>query len=208
MKAFMVAAALTLVLGTSPAFAQAQAPAQAQKPATPPAATAPAPQPAPFPAGQKFAFIDVQRIGSESAEGKASNAKLNSLGQQKEAEIGEKTKQLQADQTKLQQSGSVMTEDARSQLQAEIERLGKDIERQKDDARTELQQRAEALRREFERKLVPIIQQVTAEKGILMLFSRADAGIVWADDSLDLTVEVIRRFDAATTAAAPKPPVK
>ena len=29
-----------------------------------------------------------------------------------------------------------------------------------------------------------------------MLFSAADAGIVWADAGLDLTAEVIKRFDA------------
>jgi hypothetical protein len=36
-----------------------------------------------------------------------------------------------------------------------------------------------------------------------LLFSQADSGLVWADAGLDLTLEVIRRLDAATAAAAP-----
>ena len=56
---------------------------------------------------------------------------------------------------------------------------------------------------DFQRKLTPVIQQVAQEKGLELLLSRADAGIVWADQGLDLTAEIIRRFDAATTGAKP-----
>jgi hypothetical protein len=36
-----------------------------------------------------------------------------------------------------------------------------------------------------------------------MLFSARDAGIVYADPGLDLTADVIRRFDAAAGTPAP-----
>jgi hypothetical protein len=49
-----------------------------------------------------------------------------------------------------------------------------------------------------------IIESVAREKGLQLLFSQADSGLVWADTGLDLTAEVIRRLDAAS-AAAPKP---
>jgi len=59
------------------------------------------------------------------------------------------------------------------------------------------------LQAEFQQKLGPVIQQVAQEKKLEILFSALDAGIVWADAGLDLTTEVIRRFDAANPAAAP-----
>ena len=37
-----------------------------------------------------------------------------------------------------------------------------------------------------------------------MLFDVADSGAVWANSGLDLTDEVISRFDASKTPAAPK----
>ena len=58
----------------------------------------------------------------------------------------------------------------------------------------------------FQGKLYPIIQQVVAEKGIEILFSQRDSGIVFANPALDLTADVIKRFDAAQAAAAPPPP--
>jgi hypothetical protein len=38
-----------------------------------------------------------------------------------------------------------------------------------------------------------------------VLLSQTDAGLVWADPGLDLTADIIRRFDAAM-AAAKQPP--
>jgi hypothetical protein len=65
------------------------------------------------------------------------------------------------------------------------------------------------LQAEFQQKLGPVIQQVAQEKKLEILFSALDAGIVWADAGLDLTTEVIQRFDAANPApaatAAPRP---
>jgi hypothetical protein len=52
-----------------------------------------------------------------------------------------------------------------------------------------------------------VIQQVVAERGLQILFSRNDSGIVWGDSALDITADVIKRFDAAapagTSSAAP-----
>ena len=40
----------------------------------------------------------------------------------------------------------------------------------------------------------------------IVLICGPDAGLVWAEPGLDLTLEIIKRFDAATAGA--KPPAK
>jgi Skp family chaperone for outer membrane proteins len=57
---------------------------------------------------------------------------------------------------------------------------------------------------EFQRKLNPIIEAVAKEKGLQMLFSIRDNGAVWADTGLDLSDEVIKRFDAMGKTAPAK----
>ena len=71
-----------------------------------------------------------------------------------------------------------------------------------------MQQLQTDLQNTFQGKLYPIIQQVVAEKGIEILFSQRDSGIVFANPALDLTADVIKRFDAAQAASAPprRPP--
>ena len=58
------------------------------------------------------------------------------------------------------------------------------------------------LQNDFQAKLSPIIQQVAVDKKLHMLFSVADSGMVWADPSLDITNDVIAKFDAAPASTA------
>jgi len=209
MRVWIGAAALCVMLTAAPGFAQTPAP---QTPA-PPAQTAPppaAPAQRPFPAGAKYAFINIQRIAAESAEGKALASKVQVLNQQKVNELNERNKQLQATQQKLEAGASVLNPTAAAQLQKDIERMQVDLQRFTEDAQQEVTQLQTQLQDEFQAKLSPVVQQVAMEKGLHLLFSAADSGLVWADLSLDITSEVIQKFDAAlktagVPAAAPAP---
>jgi outer membrane protein len=212
MRSFFGAAALSVMLATAPTFAQApagQAPAQ-PAPATP---VAQAPAPRPFPDGVKYGFVNVQRIASESAEGKAATTQVQALNNKKVEELNARNKQLQASQQKLESGGSVMSPTALAQLQKEIERQQVDIQRFTEDAQQEVTQLQQQLQDEFQRKLTPVIAQVASERQLHMMFSVVDSGLVWGDPALDLTPEIIKRFDAAAPArpaaaapaAAPKP---
>lgn len=219
MKAFTVAAVVGCVLVAGYAVAQQPAPAQQApptqqaKPATPapaapaaqaPAAQAPAaPVPEPkFPDGAKFAYLNIQRIAAESGEGKTASARIEAARQKKASDLSEKTKAVETLQAK--QRSSTVSDDARAQAQKEIDKLQVEIQRMTQDAQAELQDLQNELQVDFQRKVAPIIQQIAVEKGVQMLFSQTDSGLVWAVAELDLTTEVIRRFDAAT-AVAPKP---
>ena len=186
---------------TPPAQPPATQPPAAQAPAQPVVPPAPA---AKFPEGAKYAYINIQAIAGTSAEGKASTARLEALRTKKANELAEKNRQVEGNQKKL--TSSVLAADAQAQIQREIDKLQLDIQRMTQDAQTELQDLQNELQLDFQRKLGPIVQQLSMEKGLQILFSQTDSGIVWADPGLDLTGELIRRFDATMAAAKPKAP--
>jgi len=219
MKAFTVVAVVVGVLVAG--MASAQQPPVQQPPAKPPvaaapqppakpAAAAPAATPAPevkFPEGARFAFVNIQRIAGESVEGKASSARLEQLRAKKASDLNDRNRQVEALQAK--QKSSVMSDDARAQVQRDLDRLQVEITRMTQDAQQELQDMQNELQLDFQRKVGPIVTQVATERSIQLLFSQLDSGLVWTDPALDLTLEVIRRFDAVTAAlktpAAPAP---
>jgi len=204
---------LAFVLSATPAFAQAAAPAPA---APPQAQQAPAPTPpAAFPQGAKIALVNLQQIAALSVDGKASTAKVQALITKKQAEAAAKAKQLQDNQSKLQQSGGLMNDAARAALEKDIERQTVEQQRFEQDAQAEVTELQTQLQGAFQEKLFPILNQMVVEKGLHVLFSAADAGIIAADPGIDLTLEAIKRFDAATSspatakpAAAPAPTAK
>ena len=208
-KKTLIAVALTAALAAGPAFAQTAPPAApptqnppaaqkpqppaANQPATPPTAQAPKP----FPEGAKVGFIDLQTIASNSAEGKAATTQIQAFQKKRTDEIAEKTKAAQALQTKLQQGGTVLSDQARAQSEKELQKLQRELQGMQEDAQQELQEMTQKLQGEFQERLNPIIEQVATEKGLHVVFSVRDSGIVWAYAGIDISAEVIKRFDAA-----------
>ena len=99
-----------------------------------------------------------------------------------------------------------MTEAARSALEKEIDRQQKEGERLEQDAQQELNELQQEVQGEFQKKLLPILADLSKEKGLQMLFSVADSGLVWAEPGLDLTAEAVKRLDATPAPAAGAPP--
>jgi Skp family chaperone for outer membrane proteins len=213
MRGFALAASVAVLLSAAPLFGQA--PAQPPKPAgqTPapappkptgqppaaPATPAPAPKPpAPFLQGAKVAYVYLQQIAALSSEGKAAQGRVTALTQKKQAEIAEKQKALQGAQQKLQTGGSVMSEQARGQLEKDIDRQTRDLERLNQDAQAEINELTQEVQAEFNKKLFPILEQLANEKSLHLLFSATDAGLIWAAEGLDLTMEAVKKLDAAT----------
>jgi outer membrane protein len=210
------AAALTLgavLLAGGTVSAQAPAPA---RPAAPPAAPAPrpaapatpAPQAAapvlpPFQDGLKYAYVQLQRVAAESTEGKVAATRLKDYQDSKVTDINNKNKALQAAQQKLEQGGSVMSDAARAQLQTEIERQQRDIQRATEDAQQDVTNFSQQVQLDFNNKLNPIVDRVAKEKGVHFVFSAQDAGLIWADPSMDLTSDVIKAFNATSATAKP-----
>lgn len=151
---------VVLALAATPSFAQVAPPARASAPPSAPPQT-------PLPAGAKIAFVNVQVIVANSTEGKAANAKIETLVKKKQSEAAANQKTPQ------------------------------DAQRFQQEAQAEVQKLQAELQAEFQRKLVPILQQMAQEKHLSMLLSAQDAGLIWAEPGLDLTAEAIKRLDAA-----------
>lgn len=217
MKLLSVVAAMmvALVALTAPAQVaagpQTPAPAQtpaAQPPATqppgaqPPAAQPPEPTPPParlpFPPDATQAYVDLGRVASESLDGQEANRRVQELSAQKLQVLEGRTVELQANQQKLQQNASVMSAEAQLQLQREIERMSREIQRMGEDADTELAELQQTVQFEFQQKLVPAIDRVAASKGLRLVFSAGDGGLVWATPALDITADVVAELDKAS----------
>lgn len=221
MKALIVVVALSVTLAASPSYAQAPAgAAQAPKPtapaapapAAPPPAQAPAtppPAPKPFPQGAKVAYVVLQRIANESADGRVATTRIQALQQKKAAELNDKNKQLTAMQQKLEKEGAVMSPSVAGELQKNIEKVTLEVQRFTQDAQAEVQELQQSLQQEFQQRLEPVLQQVATDMGLQFVFNGPDAGLVWADSALDISAEVIKKLDSAKAPAAkPAAPTK
>ena len=172
--------------------------------------------------GGALAYVDLQRVASESSAGQQANARVQELSEQKVSEIEVKTaelqgrvtalnEQLQELQQKLQQGQTIMSAEARLELQRQISKLQVDVqrtsqdsqaeaERLTQDAEAEVQQLQQELQIEVQKRLVPVLEQVAVDRKLSFIFSASEGGLIWADTSLDLTEELIELLNAQTGA--------
>ena len=211
-KRMIVIGALAFALAAGPAWAQAPAAPAAQPPAPQTPAAGPPPTtaaPQPFPEGARVAYIDLQYIASNSVEGKAATGKIQEFAKKKTAELEGKQKALETARNKLLQGGTVLSDQARTQMEKDIDKQARELQYAQQEAQSEQQTLTTELQNEFQSRLNPVIDQVAKEKGLHLVLSIADSGAVWANQGLNISLEVMKRLDAQTKApAAPAPATK
>jgi outer membrane protein len=145
------------------------------------------------------AVIDVQQIVQESAAGKEAMARLKKLTDEKMAEGRKLAEAHQALEKQLTTQGPTLSDEKRSELAKQIEDKEIEMRRFDEDARAVLD---EARRKELdalERQIMPIINELGRELKLQLIFNKYQSGLVYADDAVDITDQVLRRFNTRVT---------
>jgi outer membrane protein len=162
--------------------------------AAPVTALAQVPAQVPAPATIRLACFSPQRAFTESADGKAAIARLTALQDERAKAIEEKNKELQAQEQALQQTGSLLSDDARGLRSSAIEKFRIDVQRFIQDAQAELTGVQRDLETAFLAKLQPAVQKVAKDEGFQIVFNLDEGVISWADASLDITPDVVKQL--------------
>jgi outer membrane protein len=98
-----------------------------------------------------------------------------------------------------------MTSDALMGLQADIDRQTTARKRYEEDATRDAQQLSANLIQKIRTEMIAIIEALAKEKGYELVLDTATSGVVTASPTIDITDEVVKRYDASRAAT---PPVK
>ncbi len=166
------------------------------------ALTAPFSARAQAPAGGaiKIAVIDTERVLLASETGKKSLADLKKLQEAKENEIKAKQQEIKDLQTKLQDGRMSLAQDKLSDMEKQLEDKVIAVRRLQDDATRELNKKRDEVLAQIDQKVMPVINQVGKELGYTMIFRKFESGLIYADESVDITQQVIQRLDGPAKA--------
>ncbi len=151
----------------------------------------------PAAAQSKVAVIDVQRVVAESDPGKEAIQKLKAISDAKIQEGQAMQQEMATLQDQYNKQRFTVSEARMAEMSKELEDKNIVIRRFEDDAKRELD---EVRRRELgglEERILPIINQIGMEEGITLIFNKFQSGLVYADEAVDITDDVIRRFNTA-----------
>lgn len=155
-------------------------------------------------AAAKIGIIDVQRILTDSAPGKEALAKIKQLQDGKLAEAKGRQDEIGALRQKINDGRLSLAEDKLADLEKQVDDKMTDFKRFQDDAQKELQRRQEEAFDAIEKRVNPIITELGKAGGYSMILRKFDSGLVYADDSLDITDSIIQKLNAAGPAPKSK----
>ncbi len=145
----------------------------------------------------RIGVVNSQEVLEKSLEGKRALATLqekDKANQDKIAKLDEEIRQLE---TKLNTQRLTLTNEAILQLSSDLEKKRTDRKRLAEDALRELQDLQRRLFQKVQSELLPIIETIGKEKNLEIIFDLANSGAIYFSPSVDLTDEVIRRYDAS-----------
>jgi outer membrane protein len=151
----------------------------------------------PAAAQSKVAVIDVQRVVTESDPGKEAIQKLKAISDAKVQEGQSLQQEAATLQEQFNKQRFTVSEERLAAMTKELEDKTIAIRRFEDDAKRELD---EARRRELgglEQRILPIIDQIGKERGYTLIFNKFQSGLVYADETVDITDDVITRFNTS-----------
>ena len=150
------------------------------------------------PSGIKIGVFDADRLTAESGPGQEAMAILNQLLEQRQSELTVQQEQING--LRQQALTAVPGSPQAAQLQRQVEDRMLQYERLEQDVQQELAQRQNELIGSFQEIVVTIIETMGQEGGYTMIFSAGGGGLVYRDDSIDITAEIIERIEATSPA--------
>ena len=147
----------------------------------------------------KIAVIDVNRIMTDSQRGKSVLAGIEKMQSERSAQLKTLNDELTEMQKRFQEGRLSLAEDKLAELQGAIEEKDRVFKRAREDAERDIQKRRTDEIEKIESAVFPIINGLGKEGGYTMIFNKFQSGLVYADDAVDITAEVIKRLDAGAT---------
>ena len=141
-----------------------------------------------------IAIIDVQQVLVGSQAGKKAGAELKTETDAAIKKIQAKEAELKKLNDSIQKQKNSLSSEALTNKNLELNKKSIELERLQRDLQAELQQKEAAKLDAIAKELEPVLKDYAAEKKINAIFLK-QAGVVFYDPQIDITKEIITRFD-------------
>ena len=148
----------------------------------------------------KIGIVNSNEVIQKSNEGKAVMAQLQEKDKSNSTRISTMDEKIRELETKLNTQRLTLTQESILQLTSELERKRTERKRFAEDSLRELQELRFRLFTKVQDEVIPIIEGLGKERNLDIIFDLANSGAVYVNTTIDLTEEVIKRYDASKAA--------
>jgi Skp family chaperone for outer membrane proteins len=145
----------------------------------------------------KIGIVNSNEVIQRSTEGKAVMTQLQEKDKSNSSRISTMDEKIRELETKLNTQRLTLTQESILQLTSELERKRTERKRFAEDSLRELQELRFRLFTKVQDEVIPIIEGLGKERNLEIIFDLANSGAVFVNPAIDLTEEVIKRYNAS-----------
>ncbi|MGD8538839.1 MAG: OmpH family outer membrane protein [Candidatus Aminicenantes bacterium] len=145
----------------------------------------------------KVGVVNSQDVLERSAEGKRVMAQIQDKDKQNNARLNALDDEIRNLETRINTQRLTLTQEAMLQLSSDLDKKRTDRKRLAEDSLREMQEFTGKLFQRIQNELLPIIEQLGKEKNLDIIFDLARSGAIYFNPAIDITQDVIARYDAS-----------
>ena len=141
-------------------------------------------------------YVDMQLVLDNSTMGQRAQQTLKKKFEGRQQELAKEEQSIRQKQQTLARDQALMSQSELDKKTAELEKLIGAFQKKATEAQKELVQEQNKLAAEILKPAQAIVAATAKENKVSAVFERRQSGLLYIDDGLDLTPDVIKRLDA------------
>ena len=143
-----------------------------------------------------IAVVDFQVASQSVKEGKEIQAQLMTMQQGQQQRLQDMEKQFKGMVEEFQKQEMILSEDAKREKQRELQLAQQELQQAAMTAQTEFGKAYEAKAGALFKKLKTVCEGIGVEQGYTLILEVSQGGVVFSGNAVDITDELIKRYDA------------
>ncbi len=140
-------------------------------------------------------YVDMQILMNKSKAGGKAKAEIKKLVDQKQAALKKDEDKIKAMHESLEKDKLLLSKEQRSEKENKIRGEMAGFQQKVAQSQQALKQKEAELTRKMHGEIAKIIADVAKNKKVAMVIERNSANVLYAQDGLDLTEDVLKRYD-------------
>lgn len=146
--------------------------------------------------GDKIYLVDMQKVISDSIAGKAAQADLQEEAKKRELKLQQVGQQLKEMSEQLEKQSSLLSKDAVGQKREDVVKKQKELERSIQDQREAMAKKRDEALTKVVTEARKAVEELAASRKIQVILERDPQFVLYSDDNLDITSDVIKLLDS------------
>lgn len=144
----------------------------------------------------RIAVVDLQRALNETEDGRRAKARLKRLFKQRQEDLDKRQGELKALKEDIEKNIELWSQETKQRRLEEYQKAFVDLQQQYVEYQRELAEREAEATGEIVQRMQTILRRIGQAEGYTLIIERNEAGVVWVPTNLDLTDDVIQRYNA------------